>query len=303
MSDHAWMELCQVSRPALHELEAKALDAVLLHCPKSLHPEVTSLVLQALPSDSSSDSNTNKHIAYLNPLIYDFVSNAAAISVQESVESMSEGVMAVSIMPLGNDAEPKSQQEWAMARIQKVESLPSCSTVSITCIFRQDSRGAQLSVLKRQLCLALEGRLIRMNSLLALPTLVSGTCLVTVMGIVSRDNKELQDMVYRVESSKNFGLDVTITEDLEVPDDPTLSEWEQTCPGYNQMLDNLLFLSQLKGVAAPSGVLLTGCAGVGKSRLVSAVCSQLSCVSSASRVAHFFSCTGLLFSIPCIKGT
>jgi SpoVK/Ycf46/Vps4 family AAA+-type ATPase len=110
-------------------------------------------------------------------------------------------------------------------------------------------------------------------------------------------------MVYRVESSTDFGLDVTITEDLGVPDDPTLSEWEQTCPGYKQMLDNLLFLSQLKGVAAPSGVLLTGCAGVGKSRLVSAVCSQLSCVSSASRVAHFLLCIGLLFSIPCSKGT
>ena len=307
MSDHAWMELCQVSRPALHELEANALDAVLLHCPHSLHPELTSLILQALPCE---DGNNNSHAVYLNPLLYDFVSSAAAIRVQEpagDVEAlMSEGV-AVSIAPLSpvkkQLVEFKSQQEWVISRVGNVASLPSCSKVSITCIYRQD--GASPSVLKRQLCFALEGRLIRMNSLLALPTLLSGTCLVTVTNITGGEDEKLQEVVYRVGNSNDFGLDVALAEDLlEVPDDSTQSEWEQTCPGYNQLLDNLLFLSQLKGVAAPSGVLLAGCAGVGKSRLVSARFHQVVFVFySTTRMARSLVYIGLLFSVSCIQVT
>jgi len=48
------------------------------------------------------------------------------------------------------------------------------------------------------------------------------------------------------------------------------------CPGYESLVDDLVHLLQLPSASArPSGILLTGCAGVGKTRLVQCVTDQL----------------------------
>jgi SpoVK/Ycf46/Vps4 family AAA+-type ATPase len=46
-------------------------------------------------------------------------------------------------------------------------------------------------------------------------------------------------------------------------------DFEQECPGYERLLGDLVSLLSITGAAAPTGVLLTGCAGVGKTRLAS----------------------------------
>jgi hypothetical protein len=48
-----------------------------------------------------------------------------------------------------------------------------------------------------------------------------------------------------------------------------MKELEYACPGYESALNELLSLAKLTGTpAAPTGILLSGCAGVGKSRMV-----------------------------------
>ena len=157
------------------------------------------------------------------------------------------------------------------------------------------------SSLQRQLRYALEGRLIRMNSLLALPTL-SGVYLATVLDI-DEEGVASQDVVYRVGTNSEFHLDVVHVDNLVAPESSKQSAWERDCPGYEDLRQQIILLSQLTGVAAPAGVLLTGCAGVGKSRLVSIAPPvvynsgvQLLLTSSAPGIF-----TGLLFSSLCIN--
>lgn len=246
------------------------VDAVLLRCPSSHHPELTSLILQPMPSSRPSESG---HTVYLNPLLYEFVSSAAEIGgTKEPVESAASEVC-VSIAPLPvkeychGPWGTSKPHKWTLSRINDIVGLPAGCTISITCIYREDSGASK--ALERQLCFALEGRLIRINSLLALPT-ISGTFLVTVTNITSGERVKLEEVVYRVGNIKNFTLDVTHHVDsLAVSENPIQSEWERDCPGHKEILQDLIILSQLQGVAAPAGVLLTGCAGIGKSRLVS----------------------------------
>jgi DNA replication protein DnaC len=48
---------------------------------------------------------------------------------------------------------------------------------------------------------------------------------------------------------------------------------ECICPGYNTVLEELVSFAKLvDSSAAPTGVLLSGCAGVGKSRMVCLCC-------------------------------
>ena len=56
----------------------------------------------------------------------------------------------------------------------------------------------------------------------------------------------------------------------------TLPTSNITCPGYEGLLDELLRLAQIQHPsAAPSGVILTGCTGVGKSRVASCLADRL----------------------------
>lgn len=52
----------------------------------------------------------------------------------------------------------------------------------------------------------------------------------------------------------------------------TMKDINYACPGYESVLNELLSLAELIGTpAAPTGILLSGCAGVGKSRMVRGV--------------------------------
>jgi len=54
---------------------------------------------------------------------------------------------------------------------------------------------------------------------------------------------------------------------------------DSVCPGYEPIIDNLVALAQLVDEnAAPTGILLSGCAGVGKSRMVRAEISYCSLI-------------------------
>ena len=274
MSDHAWMELCELSIGTLAEIEAQPLDAVLVQLPPSRHPELTTLILQVVPSKHLPDSK----FIYLNPFLYEFLAKAAEIEISCGQEhGVSEGA-SVAIAPLAvqeycgfQTVSESNEAIWSISCVSKIVDLPQSSTISITCIYHQNSDAAttSLSSLRRQLCLALEGRLIRVNSLLALPML-SSAHIVVVTEIHGDEVSGSEEVVYRVGTSREFSLDV-VNSDLPDASGSTLesSEWDEECPGYEKLLEEFIKLSQLTGVAAPSGVLLTGVAGVGKTRLVS----------------------------------
>lgn len=53
----------------------------------------------------------------------------------------------------------------------------------------------------------------------------------------------------------------------------TMQDINYLCPGYEPVLGELLSLAELANPnAAPAGIILSGCSGVGKSRMV---CSRM----------------------------
>ena len=102
----------------------------------------------------------------------------------------------------------------------------------------------------------------------------------------------MSSTVYRVGS--DVVLDVNFIDTISVPENPTT--WDCECPGYDDLLLQLITLSQLTGVAAPSGVLLTGCTGVGKSRLVSVHSIPNVVNYNPSTRANYLLVSGVVFS-------
>lgn len=274
MSDHAWMELCEVSSRALEAMEAKStLEGVCLQLPSSRHKELTTAVFQAVPSLYHRQSGD--YSVRLHPLLFEFLSSASEMDVSSDTVSSSDNV-SVSIAPLpisdeysGATALPQ-QQGWILSRVDAIVDLPPSCCVSLTFVYREEhSRTNSFNSFQRQVALALEGRLIRVNSVLASPT-ISGLYIMIVTDITRNDaSSPLQEVVYRVTNSNNLQISIHDVGSPSTIDNAIQSKWEQDCSGYESMLDDLISISQLTGAAAPSGVLLTGCAGVGKSRLVS----------------------------------
>jgi hypothetical protein len=260
MSDHAWMEFCEVSASMFEALQSS--DTVCIQLGKSTkHPELTTLILQAVPSPHLFDDRT----VYLHPLLYEFLTKSSLLD--DSGENDDSIGFPVSIAPLPlheycNMEGSLKHTGWTISRVGATVNIPASSRISMICVYYEPSGVTKRSSSERQMSIALEGRLIRANALLALPTL-SGVYLVAVSSIAG--DEILPSTVYRVGS--DMVLDVNFIETLPVPENPTA--WDRDSPGYDELLQQLITLSRLTGVAAPSGVLLTGCAGVGKSRLVS----------------------------------
>lgn len=299
MSDQAWMELCEVSTAILKALQSS--EAVCLQCSSSQRrAELTTVIVEAIPSSRTPD----EHVVCMHPLLYEFLTNAAEAGSPEGLQerTVPSAGISVSIAPLpfheysgiGSTSLPQHQQQWTLSRVAEVVDLPIACRVSITCIYHENDSGAFMtsssSFNEQKFALALEGRLIRENSLLLLPTL-AGVCIVTVSNITGNGVSSSEDVVYRVGSSSDFELDVTGHADsTAILQNSLHSEWEQNCPGYNELLEKLVSLSQLTGIAAPAGVLLTGCAGVGKSCLVSTCVpvASLRITTEANRPTCFF---------------
>ena len=213
MSDHAWLELCEVSASALQALEAQPLDVVCLQLDgkSSLqNAELTTVVLEVVPSVHLPDDN----IVYLHPLLYECLMNAASDEDSVRKGDVSTKGLSVSIAPLpleGFDIQETASannQSWTVSRVTEVIDLPASSGISITSLYCDDNDAGKQSLLELQLSSALEGRLVRTNSLLALPTLRAGLCLVVVTNIQVADQLSSNTAAYRVGSSRDFAIDV-----------------------------------------------------------------------------------------------
>ena len=129
MSDYAWMELCEVSMPTLQDLKAQSLDAICLQLP-SLHPELTTLILQVVPSKQVP----NDHIMFIHPLLYEFLIKAAEMEAFERHEPhVSTGVL-FSIAPLPGkeyanfqDTFEANPERWTATRVKDIVDLPTSS--------------------------------------------------------------------------------------------------------------------------------------------------------------------------------
>jgi SpoVK/Ycf46/Vps4 family AAA+-type ATPase len=294
MGEIAWLGLVEVSFDLLETLEVSSWDTI--HLTSSTTSKaadtnesasaVTTCVLQVVPSRGCSN-----HEVRLHPLLEEFLSQSSEISEQagrdESAsdpEDQSKCTATVSIAPLPTMSvsldsmvvPPKILSAWNITKIETVD-LPENATVTIQCLYFEPAR-SDASATERDTSVswsrALEGRIIQQGTTVALATL-EGYAMVMIFDLQTPGGHNLDTSVaYRLGASDSFRVQAptsttlpTTTNESEQSMDS--QDFEQECPGYERLLGDLVSLLSITGAAAPTGVLLTGCAGVGKTRLAS----------------------------------
>ncbi|KAG7371375.1 ATPase AAA [Nitzschia inconspicua] len=180
---------------------------------------------------------------------------------------------------------------WKLKPLQ-VEDLPggdNCQ-IHLSIIYAEgyndnDSPGAKSKFSMDEQCILtfIAGRIIKEGSIIFFHTVPYGYILAKVLKIASpqlnsssRETK--QDLAYRITGSGKYQLFIEPPPSIDVdsllsPRDGS-SDNDDSVPGYEEFRDGIFDLLQIHpsvSSAAISGLLLTGCSGVGKTRLALSV--------------------------------
>ena len=158
---------------------------------------------------------------------------------------------------------------WIIEKCHTIQPLPNEATVGIVVLYKDETMST------KRMARLLENRVIQESTILVL----SEGCIVICHLKEIHTIEERQQNCFRVGTTSTFHLELLHDYD----DDVTVSTREQMnfgigqpsqydtndCPGYESLLVKLQCLMQ--GPGRPTGIILTGCAGIGKTRLAAAL--------------------------------
>ena len=201
----------------------------------------------------------------------------------------------------------------------RVKDLPESATVHLTLLYTEaaadNNAGIETGIqgedndetTEASLVEALVNRYIAIGSTVALAAPGGDKWVAVVSNIVtssssSDSDEEEEDLVEsdrqseRTEQIYRVGLDVGVA--LDGSNLPTSfaeqiepsSTHKVVCPGYETLATSVMDLLFMDGAGIPSGILLTGCAGVGKSTLAKCVGQQ----QGGNGAVHWVDCQDLL---------
>jgi SpoVK/Ycf46/Vps4 family AAA+-type ATPase len=298
-SDEAWLELAECSTSTLQALEAKPLDAIhlsLIGSEEQGRPhQVASVVLQLVECTSSLD-----RILHVHPSLYDYLAIAAS-NVVKSKTTENDTSISVRLAPL--PLEPQSLEtnktnfEWKVRRLEIVD-LPEKAQIHLSCIYIDPNYEMSSSSLDEVISLALEGRLVMVGSVTILSTRY-GVAIVMISSLTLADNSRKAGVAFCLPSATSYQVHIDSSSIATNPSATTLNEsqtqqFENTIPGYESLLQDVSDMMSISGSASPSGVLLVGCAGVGKSRLASCLSHQFSQTKNNTGEVHWCSTQDLI---------
>jgi SpoVK/Ycf46/Vps4 family AAA+-type ATPase len=275
-----YVELAHVCKEICSALEVKAFDLLeILIGSSGSHQQ--RCVVQVLPTTTGS---TNQVL--IHPILFD----ALSVIDQQDYENETQDdckrlTAAVDVGPLmlpsmcqeyGNDDDPDTIQ----CSVRKpIRSLTNINTIQLSCVYVDI--GVDSSNLQQLVHVALSNRWV-MNGALVLLSLAAAASVADdddcyMLALVSSIQAE-EGAACRLGSVDTFQVHLQPPMDNSLFERATVSfnnDWaaETTCPGYQSLLQELKNL--LCSVASPSGVLLTGCSGAGKSRVASALAYDL----------------------------
>ena len=296
---------------------------------KTRQHELTSVVLEAVSSPTSQNDSIHVH-----PLLYEFLAYSAHARLKydssdvstELDETTDKDNVHVKIHPLPIESIEELDMETEAAnhlwelRPMKVTLWPTDIEIHLSCVYIDPDVMAdcttgddQMSVdrLNALLSMGMQGRLIMANTVTVLNT-SSGVAIVLVRKVAkssrngvdeTRVEDSMLDHVLRLGAASSYCLHIDgIHQPPSLSMGSTMQQWEQDVPGYESLQAELLRMIQLNvGIgctASPSGILLTGCAGVGKTRLASTIAHHISVnqkVNTVSGSIHWVSAQELLF--------
>ena len=305
MMDRSWLSLCQAHtsrNDSDSDSGIQPWDYV------ELCRGDTCMILQVVPSLSNDEKTIQVHSLVYEVLACSCRHRSRRHGIQ-TYDYDNDGPF--SIHPMSMTGVTMVLHGWSMIPCT-VRELPRCcftttttTTTKIVCQVIYMDGELSLKRVER----LMENRVIRPNAIIVLSEL----CIVRCVSIdvvetattpiaktdINSDATTLTPVAFRVGTSMCLELlnpKESILKNLDVSSvDATKQQQQQRhddCPGYETLLAHLQDLIQPHQPGRPTGVLLRGCSGVGKTRLATALAS--SCNNSRIHDVHMISAHDLL---------
>ena len=227
-----------------------------------------------------------------------------------------------------NQNQTEQQCSWKFRPVI-IQELKNCSHIFVSCVYIEDdelqienkidetttNRNDHKLMIDQAIGIALEGRIIKAGSVLLLST-IYGYVIANVTNITSflsttddelieessttEQNRDQITTTYRLSDNvlDDYHCHIEIPPILCVENESNLqsyrtTSWERDTPGYETLLGELINIFRVHGdPAAASGVILAGCAGIGKTRLASCVAQHY---SGLNHKVYYMSIQDLIF--------
>ena len=227
-----------------------------------------------------------------------------------------------------NQNQTEQQCSWKFRPVI-IQELKNCSHIFVSCVYIEDdelqienkidetttNRNDHKLMIDQAIGIALEGRIIKAGSVLLLST-IYGYVIANVTNITSflsttddelieessttEQNRDQITTTYRLSDNvlDDYHCHIEIPPILCVENESNLqsyrtTSWERDTPGYETLLGELINIFRVHGdPAAASGVILAGCAGIGKTRLASCVAQHY---SGLNHKVYYLSIQDLIF--------
>ena len=227
-----------------------------------------------------------------------------------------------------NQNQMEQQCSWKFRPVV-IQELENCSHIFVSCVYIEDdelqienkidatttNRNDHKLMIDQAIGIALEGRIIKAGSVLLLST-IYGYVIANVTNITSflsttddelieessttEQNRDQITTTYRLSDNvlDDYHCHIEIPPILCVENESNLqsyrtTSWERDTPGYETLLGELINIFRVHGdPAAASGVILAGCAGIGKTRLASCVAQHY---SGLNHKVYYMSIQDLIF--------
>jgi SpoVK/Ycf46/Vps4 family AAA+-type ATPase len=293
IDNEAWLELAEVSPSTLTALKAQSGNAL------QVSVGSVSIVVEALAGYNTTTTMEDS-ILWIHPTMYDFLDEANELQHEGYISQQDKDAAIVQARLAPLPMEPPPAAAWNIlddsktmsisATLSKtiIQPIPDKSCLQIACVYLDPGVREVVqndpTELQSLLSIGLQGRLVLVGAFLMSSTL-HGMIILQVTGIqnkVSQGHHQPMDIsiAYRLGHNSSFALQIInplfITEDSYEKEDEvekSEQEWETNIPGYEPLLQEVDQLMTISTRAArPSGILITGCAGVGKTRLISCLC-------------------------------
>ena len=282
----SWLEQSEVSRSLLTRLED---GYEVIETPRrALHIFLQRYRLASFVTEPIQSSLNLSEDVLIHPIMYKFLSRVWKVwdegrsDHDESVSFVSERGITIGPLPMDPHdglefTDSKQETLWHLCTLPVHDLQLVCTSslnMTVLCLFLDP----KLTEYRRlvgddQFSLVLQGnlfgRLVKLNSVLLLATKYG----FAIVEVSSADAGAMDtSAAYRLPPSTNafMTLEIQFMANINpprmLPDRQAI--WESTIPGYETLHDQLVNLASLPARhATPSGILLTGVTGVGKTRL------------------------------------